>query len=65
LEGFTARYRINRLVYFETYAEPVQAITREKRLKGLLRSKKIALIEGSNPHWRDLAEGWFESPIGG
>ena len=54
---FTARYRINRLVYFETRPHPMQAIGREKALKHLSRAEKIALIEAGNPHWKDLAEG--------
>lgn len=57
--GHTARYRINRLVYFETLADPANAIAREKQIKGWLRSRKIALIEQSNPTWEDLANEWF------
>src|SRR5205823_608711 len=56
---FTARYRIIRLVHFETIPHPMQAIAREKQIKGWLRWKKIALIESKNPAWDDLAEGWF------
>ncbi len=55
---FTSRYRINRLVYFELLGPPIVAITREKQIKGLLRSKKIALIESTNPAWDDLSETW-------
>lgn len=51
--SFTARYNVDRLVYFETYGRPMVAIRREKQLKGWLRSKKIALIEDSNPAWQD------------
>ena len=54
--GFTRRYRITRLVYFETTNNPMAAIAREKELKGLLRARKIALIEKDNPKWQDLAE---------
>jgi len=57
----TARYRINRLVYYEVFAEPMAAINREKRLKLLLREHKVALIERENPAWDDLAEGWFNA----
>jgi len=53
--GFTARYNVDRLVYFEEYGEPVLAIEREKQIKMLNRAKKIALIEGTNPEWQDLA----------
>ena len=57
---FTTQYRINRLVYFETFAHPMQAIGREKRIKLLLRAKKIKLIESANPAWDNLADGWFD-----
>ena len=53
--GFTARYNVDRLVYFEEYGEPVLAIEREKQIKMLNRAKKIALIERENPEWLDLA----------
>jgi putative endonuclease len=51
---FTKRYRVNQLVHFEEFTDIRQAIEREKQIKGLLRSKKIALIETSNPYWHDL-----------
>ena len=63
--SFVARYRTNRLVYFEVHRHPMNAIVREKQLKRLLRSKKIALIEASNPYWNDLAEGWLDPPLNG
>ena len=53
--GFTARYNVDRLVYFEEYGEPVLAIECEKQIKMLNRAKKIALIEGANPEWQELA----------
>jgi len=53
--GFTASYNVDRLVYFEEYGEPMLAIEREKQIKMLNRAKKIALIEGANPEWQDLA----------
>ena len=53
--AFTAKYRINRLVYFEEFASVNEAIAREKEIKELLRAKKIALIESVNPSWDDLA----------
>jgi putative endonuclease len=56
LEGFTHRYHLKHLVYFETWPDANQAIAREKQIKGLLRKKKIALIEEMNPEWRDLSE---------
>jgi putative endonuclease len=60
--GFTSKYRIHRLVHFEPYEHPSAAIAREKRIKGWLRAKKVALIEESNPTWDDLAARWFPAP---
>jgi len=57
--GFTARYRIHRLVYFESFDNPKTAIVREKQIKGWNRAKKVSLIEASNPAWEDLAEKFF------
>jgi putative endonuclease len=57
--GFTDRYRIERLVYFETWGHIRDAIQREKQIKGWRRSKKIALIEAKNATWADLSEGWY------
>ena|SRR5687767_3816993 len=53
--AFTARYRVNRLVYLEEYTRPFDAIEREKQIKSWRRSKKIALIVRLNPNWDDLA----------
>jgi len=53
--GFTSKYRIDQLVYFKEFADIRDAIAREKQIKGLLRQKKIALIEAMNPEWRDLS----------
>jgi putative endonuclease len=60
LDGFTARYNCDRLVWFERYQDVKKAIAREKELKGWRRSKKIALIESANPIWADLSRDWFE-----
>lgn len=54
LQGFTSRYHIHRLVYFEQHDDPYFAITREKQIKKWRRSWKIELIEKNNPEWRDL-----------
>jgi putative endonuclease len=62
---FTSRYRVTRLVYYEKLATPIAAIRREKRLKAMLRSRKIALIDSTNPAWDDLAAGWFDHPSPG
>ncbi|MGH7702033.1 MAG: GIY-YIG nuclease family protein [Gemmatimonadales bacterium] len=60
LAGFTAKYCITRLVYFESTRDARTAITREKQVKGWSRAKKVELIESLNPEWKDLAAGWFE-----
>jgi putative endonuclease len=52
--GFTARYTVDRLVWFETCDDPTEAISREKELKKWRRDWKIRLIEDQNPDWRDL-----------
>jgi putative endonuclease len=54
--SFTARYRVNRLVYFEDFTNISQAIAREKEIKSMTRSKKIKLIESVNPEWRDFSQ---------
>ena len=60
LPGFTKRYNISRLVYYETSSDVHAAISREKQIKGWLRAKKIALIESVNPLWEDLSAEWYE-----
>ena len=55
IPGFTSRYGIDRLVYFEEFASINDAIEREKKLKGWLRARKVALIASTNPTWDDLA----------
>jgi putative endonuclease len=52
--GFTARYRVHKLVYYETFDDIVEAIAREKQIKAGSRQKKIDLIVASNPWWKDL-----------
>jgi putative endonuclease len=61
VEGFTKKYNINDLVYFESSDDVTVAIAREKQMKGLLRSKKIELIIRMNPDWKDLGEEWFDN----
>jgi putative endonuclease len=56
---FAARYKIDRLAYFERFGDIRTAIGREKQIKGLLRMKKIGLIVSMNPEWKDLSEGWY------
>ena len=59
IKGFTSKYNITKLVYYEQGDNIEIAIQREKQLKGWLRKKKIVLIESVNPNWRDLSEDWF------
>jgi len=60
VEGFTSRYRIDMLVYYEMTPDVEVAIAREKQIKGWLRRKKVALIDTMNPEWDDLASGWSD-----
>ena len=59
VRGFTSKYRIDRLVYFEVTTDVRSAIAREKQIKGWLRSRKVALIESANPNWHDLSASWL------
>ena len=56
---FTAKYRIDRVVYYESYMDIHQAIAREKQIKGWRRSKKLALIESVNPKWMEGESPWL------
>ena len=58
VEGFTKKYRVHKLVYFEQMNDVHSALTREKELKGWRRSRKNALVETVNPQWIDLSEQW-------
>ena len=53
--GFTARYRFDRLVYFEALPTFAQAVAREKKIKAWTRAKRVALIQDKNPRWKDLS----------
>jgi putative endonuclease len=55
VKGFTAKYNVNKLVYFECTSDITAAITREKQIKGWTRQKKNELIQSVNPKWRDLS----------
>jgi putative endonuclease len=59
IEGFTSKYKITRLVWFGSFPDVRDAIAMEKRIKGWVRSKKVALIESLNPEWEDLSAGWY------
>jgi len=54
VEGFTKKYKTKKLIYFEACADAIEAIQREKQIKGWLRAKKETLIEKNNPEWKDL-----------
>jgi putative endonuclease len=58
IPGFTARYNLAKLVYYEATSDVDAAIAREKQIKGWLRKRKIALIESMNPRWEDLSLAW-------
>ena len=60
IAGFTKKYNINRLIYFEVFGDAYSAIAREKTIKGWLRKKKIDLINKANPDWKDLSCDWYE-----
>ena len=60
--GFTQKYNITQLAYYEETNDIQVALAREKQIKGWLRSKKIALIESINPRWKDLSLEWYISP---
>jgi putative endonuclease len=62
VSGFTSRYNINRLVYYEAGGNIESMIAREKQIKGWGRMKKITLIESMNRDWKDLSDGWPGSP---
>ena len=55
--GFTEKYNVNKLVYYEIFSNPYDAIKREKHIKRWPRQKKIDLINKSNPNWEDLYDG--------
>ncbi len=59
VDGFTKKYNITLLVYYETYPDVNAAIAHEKQVKDWRREKKIALIESQNPEWKDLSADWF------
>ena len=57
--GFTDKYMIEKLLYFETIGDPASAIGREKQIKAWRREKKVALIDSMNVAWNDLSEDWY------
>jgi putative endonuclease len=61
IDGFTKKYNIIGLVYYEVTSDVQAAIQREKQIKGWIRKRKIALIETANAEWKDLSNGWYET----
>ena len=61
IEGFTKKYNISKLVYFEEFNDPTEAIVSEKRIKGWKRWKKVQLIQLNNLNWKDLSLEWDSS----
>ena len=65
VQGFTEKYNVSKLVYFEEASDVASAISREKEIKKWRREKKDALAMTVNPEWKDLSDGWFKiSPFG-
>ena len=60
IPGFTDKYNVDRLLYFEAFSDPASAINREKQIKRWRREKKVALIDSVNSGWNDLGEDWYE-----
>ena len=58
IDGFTSKYNVNKLVYYEETTDIKSAISREKELKGWRRSKKDALVVTMNQNWEDLSKDW-------
>jgi len=63
VKGFTKKHNCTRLVFFKEFERVDDAIAREKEIKGWLRKKKIALVEGRNGSWEDLSWGWFSAEV--
>jgi putative endonuclease len=59
IKGFTDKYEVTKLVYYEETSDVKAAISREKQIKGWLRKKKTSLVKSMNPTWRDLAKEWY------
>jgi putative endonuclease len=60
VDGFTKKYNIDRLIYFEQFQDINQAIIREKQIKSWRREKKINLVKFKNPKFENLAKDWFD-----
>jgi putative endonuclease len=60
IPGFTSKYNVKKIVFYESTTNVDEAIKREKQIKGWLRRKKVSLIELMNPNWDDLSNGWYD-----
>lgn len=60
IEGFSKKYRTHKLVYYEVFDDPANAILREKQIKNWRRSKKDYLVTLKNADWKDLSQGWYK-----
>jgi putative endonuclease len=65
MKGFTSRYNVTRLIFFEETADVHAALEREKQIKSWSRRRKLELIAAMNPEWRDLAAEWGLEPVSG
>jgi len=63
IPGFTSKYNLHQLVYFETFGDVRAAIAREKQIKAWRRDKRVSMIREKNPHWTDLASCWFNRKL--
>ena len=63
IAGFSSKYKCHRLVYFERFENVVDAIAREKEIKGWRREKKNKLVDSMNPTWKDLAANWYPGTL--
>jgi len=61
--GFTKKYNLTKLVYFQGFEDVRRAIAREKQIKAWTRKKRVALIESKNPRWADLSAHWYPEPL--
>jgi putative endonuclease len=64
VKGFTQKYNIDRLIYYETFGDVWSAIAREKQIKGWVRRRKLELIASMNAEWHDLSDGWYDTSCG-
>jgi len=65
IDGFSKKYNVSRLVYYELFGDIRDAIAREKQIKGWTRARKVALIKSANPKWRDLSDDFLPANIHG